>query len=134
LEYALYLHGLIVDIPFHITSVTTKNTRKILVGDMVYSYHQIKPEFFTGFFVRENERDKEIGKRFFLATPEKALIDLFYLKPNSFKKESQFQEARFHEEDIKKMIDWRGLFEIARLFNNKSLEKRLQDFKDYIFS
>ncbi|MFH1946896.1 MAG: hypothetical protein ABIJ23_01930 [Candidatus Magasanikbacteria bacterium] len=133
LEYALYIHNLIVDIPFHITSVTSKNTRKTLVGDMVFFYHHIKPEFFNGFFVKESVNNKEVGRSFYLASPEKALVDLFYLKPNAFKNDNQFSEARFHEEDIKK-IDWRGVFEIAKLFNNKSLEKRLENFKNYIFS
>ena len=61
-------------------------------------------------------------------------MDLFYFNPNRFKNINQFREARFHEEEVRKQFDWRGVFNMASLYKNKSLEKRLQDFKDYIFS
>ena len=77
---------------------------------------------------------EDVGSRFYIATPEKALVDLFYLKPNSLKNVDDFKEARFHEEEMKKKFDWRGVFTLASLYKNKSLEKRLHNFKDYIFS
>jgi len=134
LEYALYLYNLTVDIPFHITSVTTKVTRKIVVEDVAYTYYHIKADYFTGFVVKQLADSEEVGKKFNIATPEKALVDLFYLKPKAFKNRVQFEEARFHVEELKLNIDWPGVFNIARLFNNKSLEKRLSSFKDYIYS
>ncbi len=133
LQYALYYYNLIVDIPFHITSVTTKNTRKVKVGDAIYFYQQVKPSLFNGFTVVEN-KGKLPGQSFLIATPEKALVDLFYLNPTRLKVESDFDEARFHEDEMKKKIDWRGVFDIAALYKNKNLEKRLYDFKNYIFS
>lgn len=134
LEYALYYYNLTVDIAFHVTSVTTKGTKNIVVGNQTFFYHHIKISVFDGFVVHQLGNDKNIGRRFYIATPEKALVDLFYFNPNRFKNVNQFREARFHEEEVKKQFDWRGVFNMASLYKNKSLEKRLQDFKDYIFS
>ncbi len=133
LQYALYYYNLIVDIPFHITSVTTKNTRKTKVDDAVYFYQHVKPSLFNGFVIAGSQ-EKIAGNSFMIATPEKALVDLFYLNPTRFKVESDFFEARFHEDEMKKKIDWRGVFNIAALYKNKNLEKRLHNFKNYIFS
>ncbi|MBU2542265.1 hypothetical protein KJ785_01745 [Patescibacteria group bacterium] len=134
LEYALYYYNFMVDISFHITSITTKGTKNIIVGDKTYFYHHIKPAVFDGFVVEDLSNGKDVGKRFYIATQEKALVDLFYLKPSGFKNIHDFVEARFHEEEMKSKIDWCGVFSLASLYKNKSLEKRLQDFKDYIFS
>lgn len=134
LEYALYYYNLIVDISFHITSVTTKGTKNITVGDKTFFYHHVKPEVFDGFVVKEIGNQKNAGHRFYIATPEKALVDLFYLKPNAFKNVDDFKEARFHEEEMKDKFDWQGVFSVASLYKNKSLENRLHNFKDYIFS
>lgn len=134
LEYALYYYNLTVDISFHITSVTTKGTKNISVGDNMYFYHHIKSKVFDGFVMKQAGDKENVGSRFYIATPEKALVDLFYLKPNAFKNTDNFREARFHEEELKEKFDWRGVFTLASLYGNKSLVKRLQDFKDYIFS
>ena len=134
LEYALYWHGFTVDIPFHITSVTTKTTRTIMAGPSAYSYLHVKPALFCGFTAIELGTANEVGKRFYIATPEKALVDLLYLRPNAFKNNNQFTEARFHEEELKAKLDWRGVFAISQIYNNKSLRKRLEQFKEYIFS
>ncbi|MFA4831636.1 MAG: hypothetical protein WC618_05760 [Patescibacteria group bacterium] len=134
LEYALYYYNLTVDISFHITSVTTKGTKNITVGDKTFFYHHVKPTVFDGFVVKEIGGHEDVGQRFYIATPEKAFVDLFYLKPNGFKSVDDFREARFHEEEMKNKFDWRGVFNLASLYKNKSLEKRLRNFKDYIFS
>lgn len=133
LQYALYYYGLIVDIPFHITSVSTKNTRKIEAGGMFYIYQHVKPALFNGFVAVGSEK-KLPGQSFLIATPEKALIDFFYLNPTRLNTEADFEESRFHEDEMKKKIDWRGVFNMAVLYKNKNLEKRLRNFKDYIFS
>ena len=124
LEYALYLYNYTVDIPFQITSVTTKNTARIQVENNIFIYYHVKPSVFNGF----------VSSNFFVATAEKALIDLFYLHPKKFNNSEDFYEARFHEDEMEKKIDWRGVLNIAVLYKNKNLEKRLYDFKNYIFS
>jgi len=134
LEYALYYYNLTVDISFHITSVTAKGTKKIIVDDKAFFYQHVKPAVFTGFVMKQIAGKENVGQKFYLATPEKALVDLFYLNPNKYKSISDFKEARFHEAEMKNNLDWRGVFSLALLYKNKALEKRLAVFKDYIFS
>ncbi len=130
LEYALYYYNLTVDIPFHVTSVTSKGTKKINIENNTFFYQHLKSSVFTG-FVAINEKEK-IGKMFYIATPEKAFVDLFYLNPNKLQSEADFKEARFHENEIKKNLNWKDIFCLSDLYNNKRLKKRLSDFKDYL--
>lgn len=134
LEYALYYHGLTVDIPFHVTSVTARGTRNIVTPSGTFFYHHIKPTMFDGFVMQELGDHDEVGKRFLIATPEKALIDLFYLNPKKYNSQSDFEEARFHEEDLKTKMAWDRMLKLAGLFGNKALVERLLKFKKYIFS
>lgn len=70
-QSALYLHGMISQIPQVIYAASLAQTRKVRTTVGTYSIHQLKPEFFGGYeTVREGVR---------LATPEKALLDVLYL-------------------------------------------------------
>ncbi len=134
LESALYYYNLTVDIPFHITSVTTRGTRTIRVQDKTYFYQHIKTDVFTDYVLQQSGQKDEIGKRFYIATPEKALVDLLYLQPKKWQKPSDFVEARFHEEDMRTKLDWRGVYNLVKLYNNKSLAKRVDSLKSYLSS
>lgn len=73
LQTALYYHGMISQIPSIIYSVSLARTRvyKTPIADV--SIHHIQPSFFFGY---ETMHGNELLK---MATPEKALIDIFYL-------------------------------------------------------
>ena len=77
LEYALSFYEIIPEKVTVITSVTTKKTKIFtnLLGS--FEYHSIKEDLFFGF---KKEIDKE--EEFFIALPEKALLDYFYLNPH----------------------------------------------------
>jgi predicted transcriptional regulator of viral defense system len=74
LQSALYLHGMISQIPAVTYAVTLARTRRFVtpLGDV--SLHHFQPSFFFGF-----EDTTRPGGR--LATPEKALVDFLYLTP-----------------------------------------------------
>lgn len=73
LEYALAYYGIIPEMVYHLTSVTTKPTRRFTVGHTVFAYQTIKLRAYTGYvFVQSGER------RFLIAEPEKALVDYLY--------------------------------------------------------
>lgn len=74
LQTALYHHGMIDQIPQIISVVSPTRTRRIRTPLATISVHQIAPEFFFGYEVDPDTLVK-------MATPEKALIDIFYLKP-----------------------------------------------------
>jgi predicted transcriptional regulator of viral defense system len=104
---ALNLHGLIEQIPEIIYAVTTGHTRvrKTTVG--TYSYHRVRPRFFTGFDWYGNRQD------FLIATPEKALVDSLYL---SSRKGKRF--AFFPEIDLGVDFDFKRAYEYVDLIEN----------------
>ena len=75
LETALNYYGMIPDIPLSVTSVTTVTTKKIKTVLGQFYYQKIKPELFWGYKVVPT---KNRGV-FYMAFPEKALLDYFYL-------------------------------------------------------
>jgi predicted transcriptional regulator of viral defense system len=74
LQSALYHHGMIEQIPTVVYAVTLGPTRRAATPIAAVSLHQVTPDFFFGF-----ERVSSVGAD--LATPEKALLDFFYLRP-----------------------------------------------------
>ncbi|MDO8639184.1 MAG: type IV toxin-antitoxin system AbiEi family antitoxin domain-containing protein [Candidatus Daviesbacteria bacterium] len=73
-EYALAYYGIIPEVTYQITSATTKSTRLFIVNNIAYSYYTIKAEAYTGYILAQREE-----KRFYIAEPEKALVDYLYI-------------------------------------------------------
>jgi predicted transcriptional regulator of viral defense system len=74
LQSALYLHGMISQLPAVTYAVTLARTRRFLTPLGTVSLHHVQPAFFFGY-----EDAGRAGSR--LATPEKALVDFLYLAP-----------------------------------------------------
>jgi predicted transcriptional regulator of viral defense system len=74
LQSALYLHGMISQIPAVTYAVSLARTRRYSTPLGTVSIHHVQPSFFFGF-----EPAGRTGGR--LATPEKALVDFLYLSP-----------------------------------------------------
>lgn len=70
LQTALYLRGLIEQVPAIVYVVSLAKTQRITTGVGVYSIHHLTPELFDGFDARAD------GTK--LATAEKALFDMAY--------------------------------------------------------
>lgn len=71
LQSALYFHEMISQIPQVTYVVSLDRTRRIRTSVGTFSIHHVAPELFGGFDILES------GVK--LATPEKALVDVFYL-------------------------------------------------------
>jgi predicted transcriptional regulator of viral defense system len=74
LQSALFRHGLIEQVPEVLYAVTLGRARKVRTPSGTVSLHRMPPALFGGF---ETTAD---GAK--VATPEKALFDLFYLSPS----------------------------------------------------
>ncbi|MBI3508728.1 MAG: type IV toxin-antitoxin system AbiEi family antitoxin domain-containing protein [Chlamydiia bacterium] len=74
LQTALYHHDMIDQIPRILTAVSLARTKRIETPLATISIHHIAPQFFC-----EYELDPKTHVK--IATPEKALLDIFYLKP-----------------------------------------------------
>jgi predicted transcriptional regulator of viral defense system len=108
LEFALSYHRIIPETVYEITSVTTKATQRFHVANKTFSYRRIKKEAFTGYAAVQQG-----GFSFFIADPEKAFIDLAYLK--ALKNES------FLDRFDKKKINKTKAMNYAKLFKNEKL-------------
>jgi predicted transcriptional regulator of viral defense system len=73
-QSALYLHGMVSQIPQVIYVASLARTRDVRTSLGVFSIHRLAPTFFGGY-----ETQPVSGVR--LATPEKALLDTLYLGP-----------------------------------------------------
>lgn len=73
LQTALYYHGMISQIPNNIYAVSLARTRVYKTPIANISIHHIQPSFFFGY-----DEINNIGS-LKMATPEKALLDIFYL-------------------------------------------------------
>lgn len=72
-EYALAYYSLIPEMPYTITSATTKPTRLFTTKNLAFSYRTIKKEAFTGYSLNNQEK-----KAYLIAEKEKALVDYIY--------------------------------------------------------
>jgi len=123
-EQAMGFYGLIPERVYGITSVTTKKTTVIQNSFGRFSYQKIKVSAFGGFEQREDEN----GLPFFLALPEKAVVDFFYLKLGLFNVGDMdiFDGSyRFQNCEVLKV---QRLKVFAKQFECKKLEKVVDNF------
>ena len=131
LEFVLQRHAILTDVTYPVTAITFKNTRSISnkLGDFVYRH--IKTSLFTGFAIRDFH-----GIPFAIATPAKALFDLFYLQPTiSRLKQGEIdlaEEMRLNLDEVTQ--GERDEFrEYIRLSNSKKMQAILRNLEMYIW-
>lgn len=99
LQSALYYHGMISQIPTTIYAVSLARTKKFITPLGSVSIHHVQPDFFFGFETTGKQHIK-------IATPEKALIDIFYLSTAKSRLFSSLPEVEFPKNfSIKKAYD-----------------------------
>ena len=107
LETALNYYSIIPDVPFSVTSVSTKKTNTFRLKRYgQFNYVQIKPDLFFGFETIVPEKNYSYN----IALPEKAVFDLLYFRsrdsffmPEKFLAEARFTfEKDFHWEFLRK--------------------------------
>jgi predicted transcriptional regulator of viral defense system len=103
LQSALFHHGLIEQIPSVIYAVTPARPRRLRTPLGTISFHRMPPVLFKGFELSSRSDAK-------IATPEKALFDLFYLAPGRSRVFSNQPELT-----IPRRFEWRRLKEYTTL-------------------
>lgn len=127
LEYALSSYDMIPEAVFEITSVTTKKTRIFETSFGVFHYRKIKASCFLGFSTVQH------GKLpYYMASPEKALVDFLYLNSQRFIPE--FQTWKTLRIQNFKELDFRLVKEFAKKFQNKKLILLVSNLKEYATS
>lgn len=85
-------------------------TKKI--GDHLITFRKLKDSIlYNGFGVKQE-------KNYSLATPERAFLDTIYLSP------------KFYFDNLRS-INWETCFELAKIYDNKQLIKRLATYQKY---
>lgn len=107
-EFALSYHGVIPEMVYEVTSVTTKPTRRFEAVGKIYSYRSIKKSAFTGYSI-----EKQRGFTYRIADRDKAFVDTLYYRVLFGKKPI----SRFNKEKINKDKALR----YAKLFGNSKL-------------
>lgn len=115
LEFMLNRYGIIPDIPWTYTSISSRKTKFFENSFGNFSYQQIKKELFTGYITESRG-----GISFNLATPEKTIMDFIYLNKNRFIPKPDFwQEMRIDEEFI---FNRKAILFYKKLFNDKKVD------------
>jgi predicted transcriptional regulator of viral defense system len=72
-EYALATYNILPEMPYSVTSATTKPTRTFAVGERTFSYLTIKRSAFAGYMPARRS-----SRTVLIADAEKALVDYLY--------------------------------------------------------
>jgi len=108
LQSALFHHGLIEQIPSVVYAITLARPRRLRTPMGTISFHRVPPELFKGFELLSGSNTK-------IATPEKALFDLFYLAPGRSRLFSNQPELT-----IPRRFQWQRLKEFTNLVKSSS--------------
>ncbi len=111
LEYALGFYDLIPEKVTVFTSLTTKKTTAYRNYLGTFEYRSIKEDLFFGY-----NKAAENGQDFFIAQPEKAILDFFYFRKELKGKAGEFESLRFQNLD---RIDLARLQEFSKKFTKK---------------
>lgn len=120
LHWALQFHGLIPEAVHELTSVTTRQTKRFDNAYGRFSYRNLKQERFWGY------RRQETGTgAILLASPEKALIDLWYLEPGAWDV-ARMEGMRFQNFEA---VDTRALRLAAVRFGSAKIDAAVRSWE-----
>ena len=121
-ETALSYYGLIPEIVYAQTGITTKTTRKFQNDFGNFTYHHIHPRLFFGYISME----VEFGK-YLIAEPEKALLDYFYFNLGKINNQKDIEELRINRNELEKNIDRKKINAYLKEFDIEKLTKAINN-------
>lgn len=98
LEWALSLYGMIPEIVYSVTSVTSKASRKYKNDMGTFIYRHLKNDLFFA-YTKINKN----GQVFLLAEMEKAFLDYIYLNNYKIKNINDVKELRLNSDALKRI-------------------------------
>ena len=123
LEYALGYYDLIPEKVTVYSSVTTKKTQTFsnILGK--FDYQSVKKSLFFGFTKADS-----VSHEFFIALPEKAVLDFFYLREDIKGSPGEFEAFRFQNLEIIKL---KRFHEFSQVYPRR-VKKAGREFIDFI--
>ena len=122
-ETALAHYRLIPESVYGITSATSRRTYRFETPLAHFSYRTIAPRFFFGYRVLPGPVR--------MASPEKALVDWFYLHPHVSDR-ADYASMRLDRHGLAEQLDEDKLSACLQRFSKKALTARLQDLLGWI--
>lgn len=121
LEYVLYHHQILTDVPVHLTCVTTRKTNHFTNALGTFFYHTLQKQLYCGFTL-ESKNNFTIAR----ATRAKALFDYLYLRKNLLAASQEVKELRLNlgelntkdRLELKKYIELEGSRRMRTIFKN----------------
>lgn len=111
MEYALGFYDLI---PERVTVFTSATTKKTSIFENIlgrFEYRTLKKDLFFGF-----KKGVDTGQEFFIALPEKTLLDYFYLNPQLKGSFSELESLRLQNLEI---LNLKTLQSYSLMFNHR---------------
>ncbi len=118
LEYALHHYGLIPDVPFTVSLVTTRLPRRFKTPYGEFSYRKIQPRLFWGY-----DPDTLMGEQ------EKVIVDYCYLNSGLLIPKPDFWESRRWQN--LGQVDFKKLASYARKVGNKKVVRLVRSLERY---
>lgn len=119
MESALSIYGLIPEIIYATTSLSSKANRKVQNDFGLFIYRHISPRLFFAYTVVETKYGK-----YLLAEPEKALLDYFYLNLGKINSIDDIKEIRINTEELSKLNKTK-IKKYLKVFKIKKLNKMI---------
>jgi predicted transcriptional regulator of viral defense system len=119
LQSALEYYGLIPEHVPVVTSVTTARPERLNTPMGTYTFHHVKTSLFF-YYIQAEVSQKQVA---FIATPEKALLDLIYLTPQG-NRAPYLKELRLQNMEI---IERKALTEAAERFGKGKIRHALKN-------
>lgn len=126
-EFALKRYGLIPEMVYSITSVTTRTTRRFSNSLGSFIYHHIAPRLFFGYTAQETRYGK-----YLFAEPEKAILDYLHLNQDMLDTADAIKEIRINSEEFALRIDQKKLTDYARAFQSPKINRILVLLLSYV--
>lgn len=104
-EYVLAYYNLLPEMPYGVTSATTKPTRNFIINEINFNYLTIKKEAYTGYYLKDG---------ILIAEPEKAAADYLYFV--ALGKKTLNERLNWPKLNQKKLLKY------CRLFKRRKLE------------
>lgn len=124
LEYALSYYDLIPERVTVCTSVTTQKTTTFKTPVSIFEYRSVKEGLLRGF-----TKAKESGRDYFIATPEKAILDFFYFHQELKGETGEFESYRFQNLEI---VNLKRFGQLKKLYGKK-VNKIAISFLNFIY-
>ncbi len=118
---ALSFYGLIPEAVFQTTSVSALKTNSFKNDFGTFVYKTINEKLIYGSSLKKLDAEKI----FFIATPEKAILDLLYLYPE-YNSEKEILELRLDEDILAEELNKEKLLEYTEKAENKLLLDRIK--------